>query len=183
MTEQVASLNKQNVRLKADIDSASLKKTKLAARLSASDKKYSTAAARLVAANKELAAAEKARDTAVGQVVALNKKRVSQKTFFQSKHRKMRKRLARLAGANVAAVIAEAVPFAGAVVVVTVSILELREHCKLAGELNEVARVLDFETSDEEETEICGMKAPTLGLSEKRIEKIAKKWRKCFPDK
>lgn len=180
--EQVASLRKTNALLKADVDDVSLKKTRLARRLATSEKKYSTAAARLVAANRDLAVAEKARDTALGQVVALHDRRTEQKAFFLRKHKKMKTRLVRVAGANVAGVVAEIVPFAGAFVVVALSTLELAEHCKLAGELNEIARILDFKGSDEEETEVCGMKISNFGLSEKRIEKIKKKWGENFPE-
>ena len=180
--EQVASLRKTNAVLKADVDDVSLKKTKLARRLATSEKKYSTAAARLVAANRDLAVAEKARDRALGQVVALHERRAEQKAFFLRKHKKMKTRLVRVAGANVTGVAAEIVPFAGAFVVVGLSVLELAEHCKLAGELNEVARILEFEVSNEEETEVCGMQISSFGFSEKQIDKVKEEWAKRFGD-
>ena len=175
LAEQVSSLKRKN-------DGLVKKEAQLASSLSASEKKFAVTSRKLAVVRGELKGVEKARDVAVNQLAEINKRRAKNAKAFGKVHKKVRKRLVRIAGANVAAIAAEVVPVAGAVAVVAISILELREHCKMAGELNEMARLLELEPSNAEENEICGMKISKLGLSDKRINKITKEWNKLFDD-
>lgn len=156
------------------------KSGKLTRQLDAAEIRAAKSNSNLNAAKSKLSKVQKERDDAVGQVVALNQKQAVQRKAFRSKQKKVKKRLLRVAAANVAGVPLEIWPIGGAIVVVALSTLELVEHCKLASELNDMARILDFEESDEEKAEICGMKVKDFGLSEKKIRKEQRKLEKKY---
>jgi Skp family chaperone for outer membrane proteins len=180
LAKEKQSLITQNARLRGRGDAALRAKGEMAKKLAISEERFAVTGAKLSAVRGNLEASEKARNVALSQIKSLHENQAKRASAFRKLHEKVKGRLLKVAGANVFAVIAEAAPFAGAAVVVVVSILELREHCKMAVELNEMARLLKLEISKAEENEICGMKVPKLGLSDKKIEKITKEWKKLF---
>jgi hypothetical protein len=72
------------------------------------------------------------------------------------------KRTAKNVATNVTSVAGEAMPYLGAALVVTVTVADVIDGCDTVRDVNEILRILEVELIDDYESEVCGMKVPSV---------------------
>ena len=63
---------------------------------------------------------------------------------------------------NVTSVAGEAVPYLGAALVVTVTAADVSDGCENIRDVNAIVRTLEVDSIDDYESEVCGMKVPSV---------------------
>ena len=83
-----------------------------------------------------------------------------------SKARKVSQRIAgrtvRNVTINVASVTEQAMPYLGAAVVVAVTAMDVKHGCDTVRDVNEMLRILEVDSTEGDEGEVCGIKVPSV---------------------
>lgn len=71
------------------------------------------------------------------------------------------KRVARNVAKNVAAIPTEAIPYFGVAAVVTITALDVKDGCDTVRDVNQMMEILEFDRTDTDEQEVCGIAIPS----------------------
>ena len=88
------------------------------------------------------------------------KKIKAAKVAVHSVSNRITKRIVKNVAKNVGSVVLESVPFLGTATVVAVTILDVKDGCDNARDIQEILKTLEIEDSENEEDNVCGIKFP-----------------------
>jgi DNA-binding protein H-NS len=94
----------------------------------------------------------------------ISKSSTQRERLVKTRHVSQRivKRTAKNVATNVTSVAGEAVPYLGVGLVVTVTAADVIDGCDTVLDVNEMLRILEVEPIDDHESDVCGIKVPSV---------------------
>jgi hypothetical protein len=80
----------------------------------------------------------------------------------RSVSQRITKRTLKNVATNVTSVAGEALPYLGAALVISVTVADVKDGCDTVRDIKEILRILEVDSIEDHESEVCGMKVPSI---------------------